>query len=322
MPHDSFDDQPAPERTVHSGRPGLMVRPPALIRMFGTALKAWYADNAARLGASIAYYTLFSLAPVLLVAIGIAGMVFRPEDVQGRVAAQLAALLGTEGARAVQAMLEGARNREAGVFATIVGGVTFLLASTGAFMELQNAFNQIWRVKPKDGAGIRDFIMQRLVSFGLVVAIGFLLLVALVVSAALSALAEWINSRAPGLPFVWRAFDVVLSLSVITVLFAILYRVLPDVKLRWGDVWAGAAATALLFTIGKFLIGLYLGRSSTTSSYGAAGSVVIVLLWVYYTSQVVLLGAEFTRVYTRRERSKPQPADWAERCAGPGRRRV
>jgi membrane protein len=164
--------------------------------------------------------------------------------------------------------------------------------------------------------------MQRLISFGLVVAIGFLLLVALAVSAALSALADWINARAPGLPLLWAAIDMVLSISVITALFAILYRVLPDVKLRWSDVWAGAAATALLFTIGKFLIGLYLGRSSTTSSYGAAGSVVIVLLWVYYTSQVVLLGAEFTRVYTRRERSKPQPADWAERCAGPGRRAV
>ena len=298
-----------------------MVRVPSLLRMFRTALKAWYADNAARLGASIAYYTLFSLGPVLLVAIGIAGTVFRPEDVQGRVAGQLTELLGAEGARAVQAMLQGAQNHEAGLLATIIGGVTFLLAATGAFMELQNAFNQIWRVKPKEGFGVGAFIKQRLVSFGLVVAIGFLLLVALVVSAGLSALADWVSARAPELPFVWAAFDLILSVGVITVLFAILYRVLPDVKLRWSDVWTGAAATALLFTVGKFLIGLYLGRSSTTSSYGAAGSVVIVLLWVYYTSQVVLLGAEFTRVYTRRERSKPQPADWAERCASPGRKR-
>ena len=299
-----------------------MVRLPGLLRMFRTALKAWYTDNAARLGASIAYYTLFSLGPVLLVAIGIAGTVFRPEDVQGRVQGQLTELLGAEGARAVQAMLEGAQNHKAGVLATIIGGVTFLLAATGAFMELQNAFNQIWRVKPKEGFGVAGFIKQRLVSFGLVVAIGFLLLVALVVSAALSAVADWVSARAPGLPFVWAAFDMILSLGVITVLFAILYRVLPDVKLRWSDVWTGAAATALLFTIGKFLIGLYLGQSGTASSYGAAGSVVIVLLWVYYTSQVVLLGAEFTRVYTRRERSKPQPADWAERCALPGRKVV
>ena len=299
-----------------------MVRPPALFRMFRAAIKGWYADNAARLGASIAYYTLFSLGPVLLVAIGIAGTVFRPEDVQGQVSSQLTDLLGAEGARAVQAMLAGAQNHKTGIFATIVGGVTFLLAATGAFMELQNAFNQIWRVKPKEGFGIGGFIRKRLVSFGLVVAIGFLLLVALVVSAALSAVADWVSARAPEIPYVWAAFDLLLSVGVITVLFAILYRVLPDVNLRWSDVWTGAAATALLFTIGKFLIGLYLGQSSTASTYGAAGSVVIVLLWVYYTSQVVLLGAEFTRVYTRRERSKPQPAEWAERCAAPGRRTV
>lgn len=290
------------------------MRAPVFLRMFGTALAAWWDDNVPRLGASLAYYTLFAIAPVLLVAIAIAGAVFGAEAVRGQIVGQIDQLVGREGARAVQALLIGASQRKGGIIATVAGGITFLFAATGAFLELQAALNTIWRVKPRPGVNIKGFLLDRLRSFGLVVAIGFLLLVSLAVSAALAALAGWLDRRAPGLPVLWSVVNVLVSLGVITALFTLLYRFLPDVRLRWRDVAVGAFATAILFTIGKQLIGLYLGQSSTASSYGAAGSVVVLLLWVYYSSQIVLLGAEFTRVYTRHEGSKPQPESFAEKA--------
>jgi membrane protein len=288
------------------------VRAPAVLRIFPSALKAWWDDDAPRLGASLAYYTLFAIAPILLVAMGIAGLVFGAEAVRGQLVGQIDHLVGREGARAVQALLAGASEHKAGVLATVLGGMTFVLAATGAFLELQTALNTIWRVKPKPGVNLKGFLLDRVRSFGLVVAIGFLLTVSLAVSAALAALSGWLGRRAPGVPLLWDAVNVLLSLGVITVLFALLYRFVPDVRLRWGDVWTGAFVTAVLFTIGKQLIGLYLGQSSIASSYGAAGSVVVLLLWVYYSSQIVLLGAEFTRVHAQRERSRPQPQPFAE----------
>ena len=282
--------------------------------MFWTALKSWWTDNIPRLGASLAYYTLFSLAPILVIAIAIAGFVFGEEAVRGEIVNQIDQLVGRDGARAVQGLVEGAARRQTGgIIATIVGSVTFLIAATGAFLELQSALNTIWRVKPKPGVNIEAFLLDRLRSFGLVVAMGFLLLVSLAVSAGLSAVGAWVSRTAPGWPVVWQVVNLVVSLAVIAAVFAMVYRFLPDVKLRWKDVWMGAFVTALLFSIGKQLIGLYLGQSSTASSYGAAGSVVILLLWVYYSAQVILLGAEFTRVYTRRNRSAPKPLAFAEK---------
>lgn len=292
------------------------MRVPSIIRMFGTAISAWLADSAPRLGASLAYYTLFSLAPILLVVIAIAGFAFGEEAVQGRIVSQIDQLVGTEGATAVQALLQGAGRDEAGVLATVLGTITFLLATTGAFLELQFALNRVWRVQPKPGISIRAMLLDRLRSFGIVIAIGFLLLVSLAVSAALAALGDVIG-RAPGLPAIWVAVNTVIGFGVVAALFALLFKYLPDVELRWRDVWVGAVVTALLFTAGKQLIGLYLGKSATASSYGAAGSVVVLLLWVYYTSQVVLLGAEFTRVYTRRNRTTPPPQPFAERDPAP-----
>jgi membrane protein len=289
------------------------VRAPAVLRIFPSALKAWWDDDATRLGASLAYYTLFAIAPILLVAMGIAGLVFGAEAVRGQLVGQIDHLVGREGARAVQSLLAGASEHKAGVFATVLGGMTFVLAATGAFLELQTALNTIWRVKPKPGVNFKALLLDRVRSFGLVVAIGFLLTVSLAVSAALAGLSGWLGRRAPGVPLLWDAVNLVLSLGVITVLFALLYRFVPDVRLRWGDVWTGAFVTAVLFTIGKQLIGLYLGQSSVASSYGAAGSVVVLLLWVYYASQIVLLGAEFTRAYASRRRSAPQPQPFAER---------
>ena len=278
----------------------MLTRTPAIVPMFWTALRAWWDDDALRLGASLAYYTLFALAPILLVATAVAGLVFGAEAVRGEIVGQLDHLVGREGARAVQSLLEGASHRRAGILATALGSITFVIAATGAFLELQAALNTIWRVKPNPRANLRAFVLDRLRSFSLVVAIGFLLMVSLAVTAALAALNAWVARRSPSIPLAWSAVNVLVSLGVSTTLFALLYRFLPDVRLRWRDVTIGAFVTAVLFTVGQQLIGLYLGQSSVASSYGAAGSVMILLLWVYYSCQILLLGAEFTRVYAHR----------------------
>ena len=278
-----------------------------MLSLFTTALTAWWDDDAPRLGASLAFYTLFAIAPVLLVAIAIAGMFFGEAAVRGEVVGQLDQLIGSEGARAVQSLLEGANQTRAGVVATLVGTAAFVVASTGAFLELQAALNKIWRVTPNSDVRVRAFLLDRLRSFGLVVAIGFLLLVSLAVTAALAALGSWLSAHSPSLPMVWSAVTVMVSLVVTTALFALLFRVLPDVHLRWRDVMTGALVTAVLFSIGQQLIGLYLGQSGIASTYGAAGSVMILLLWVYYSCQILLLGAEFTRAYALREGTRPAP---------------
>ena len=268
--------------------------------LFKRALAGWWNDNVPRLGASLAYYTLFALAPILIVAITIAGLVFGADVVQRQVTGEIGGLVGDQGANAVRAMLEGASKRGGDGIATAVGLVTFFIGSTGAFLELQTALNAIWRVKPKPDAGIKDMLLQRLVSFGLVIGVGFVLLVSLLVSAALSALNSYIGGLVPQIAEVWQGINALVSLGVVTLLFAMIYQFLPDVDLRLRHVWVGALVTAGLFNIGKYLIGLYLGTSGVASAYGAAGSVVVLLVWVYYSSQVVLLGAEFTRAYTER----------------------
>lgn len=288
------------------------MRAPAILGLFGTALRAWWDDDAPRLGASLAYYTLFAIAPILIVATAVAGMVFGAEAVRGEIVGQLDHLVGREGALAVQSLLEGASQRRAGIVATVLGSIAFVVAATGAFLELQAALNTIWRVKANPGANLQAFLLDRLRSFGLVVAIGFLLMVSLAVTAALAAVGGWLSRLAPSLPLVWSGVSLLVSLMVTTALFALLYRVLPDVRLHWRDVTTGAFVTAVLFTIGQQLIGLYLGQGSVASSYGAAGSMMILLLWVYYSCQILLLGAEFTRVYAERQGTKPAPESFAE----------
>ena len=286
--------------------------PGALWWVLKRALVGWWNDNVPRLGASLAYYTLFALSPVLLVATAIAGLVFGAEAVRGEIVGQIQGLVGHQGAQAVQAMLENAAHPSSSIPATIIGLVTLFLGATGAFLELQTALNAIWRVKPRPGTNVRAFVVQRLISFGLVVGVGFLLLVSLLVSAALSALRRYLGRIVPTLTAFWEAGNVLVSLFVITLLFAMVYKILPDVRLRWRDVWVGALVTAGFFSIGKQLIGLYLGTSSVGSSYGAAGSVVVLLIWVYYSAQVVLLGAEFTRFYVDRFRGQPPPMKHAQ----------
>jgi membrane protein len=268
--------------------------------LFKRALSGWWNDNVPRLGASLAYYTLFALAPILIVAITIAGLVFGPDVVQRQVTAEIGGLVGEEGGVAVRAMLEGAAQRGSDGIATAVGLVTFFLGATGAVLELQTALNAIWRVKPKPDAGIKDMLLQRLLSFGLVIGVGFVLLVSLLVSTALSALNSYIGALVPQIADLWQGINTLVSLGIVTLLFAMIYQFLPDVDLRLRHVWVGALVTAGLFNIGKYLIGLYLGTSGVASAYGAAGSVVVLLVWVYYSSQIVLLGAEFTRAYTER----------------------
>jgi membrane protein len=275
-------------------------------------LLGWWNDNVPRMGAALAYYTLFSLAPILVVAIAIAGFAFGAEAVRGEIVSQIQGLVGHDGALAVQAMLEGAGKPSSSIPATIVGVITFFLGATGAFLELQDDLDAIWRVKPRSrGNFLRDLIMQRLISFGLVLGFAFLLLTSLVVSAALAALNTYMGNAFPGVAILWEAANVVVSLAVITLLFAMIYKVLPDVKLGWRDVWVGALITAGLFTIGKSLIGIYLGTSAFASTYGAAGSVIVVLVWVYYSSQIILLGAELTRAYVEEFARRPPPEDFA-----------
>ncbi|MFL5448768.1 MAG: YihY/virulence factor BrkB family protein [Gemmatimonadales bacterium] len=267
-----------------------------------------------RLGASLAYYTLFALAPILVVAIAIGGLAFGPEAVRGEIVGQIQGLIGREGAEAVQAMLEGASRPGSSIAATVVGIITFFLGATGAFLELQTALNAIWHVEPKsDGSYWRVLVMQRVISFGLVVAMGFLLLTSLLVSAALAAIHRYMGNAFPGMVVLWEALNVIVSLTVITLLFALIYKVLPDVKLSWRDVWVGGLVTAGLFSIGRLVIGLYLGTASVASTYGAAGSVIVILVWVYYSAQIILLGAEFTRAYVDEFGGRPPAEEYAEK---------
>src|SRR3954468_20306865 len=269
-----------------------------LWRVLKRAFGGWWNDNVPRMGAALAYYTLFSLAPILIVAIAVAGLVFGAEAVRGEIVGQIEGLVGHDGALAVQAMLEGAARPSSSIPATIIGLITFFLGATGAFLELQTDLDAIWRVKPKENTSFfQALLKQRLISFGLVLGFSFLLLTSLVVSAGLAALHTYMGNAFPGETALWEALNVLVSLAVITALFAMIYKVLPDVKLGWGDVWVGGLVTAGLFTIGKSLIGLYIGASAFSSTYGAAGSVIVVLVWVYYSAQIILLGAEFTREY-------------------------
>jgi membrane protein len=305
---------PSVHRDSAARRRRTRITPGALGVILRRSVAGWWNDNVPRLGASLAYYTLFALAPILVVAIAIGGLVFGPEAVRGEIVGQIQGLIGREGAEAVQAMLEGASRPGSSIAATVAGIITFFLGATGAFLELQTALNAIWHVEPKsDGSYWRVLVMQRVISFGLVVALGFLLLTSLLVSAALAAIHRYMGNAFPGVVVLWEALNVIVSLTVITLLFALIYKVLPDVKLSWRDVWIGALVTAGLFSIGRLVIGLYLGTASIASTYGAAGSVVVILIWVYYSAQIILLGAEFTRAYVDEFGGRPPTEEYAEK---------
>jgi membrane protein len=259
---------------------------------------AWMAHKAARLGAALAYYSIFSLGPLVVIVAAVAGLLFGQEAVRGEVSAQLANLLGDQGARGIENMLAGAGKPREGIFATVLGVATLLFAAVGVVVQLKDALNTIWDVKPSRGSGIWFFVRTYAVSLAGVLSLGFLLLVSLLVTAALSAMG---NTLVPYLPeAVFHGVSFVISFTVITLLFAMMFRWLPDVVIGWRDVLPGAILTAALFEIGKLLIGIYIGKQGLESTYGAAASIVVVLIWVYYSAQLVLFGAEFTRVYAQR----------------------
>ena len=268
-----------------------------------STLQAWQKDDASRLAAALAYYTIFSLAPVLVIVVAIAGAVFGQDAVQGELVGQLRSLIGQQGADMVQLALSNTQTSDTGGFwPTLISVALLIFGATGVFSQLQTALNQIWNVTPPK-QGIVQFIRTRLLSFAMVAVIGFLLLVSLMLSAGLAALDNVFSGLQLWAPLL-QGLNAAVSFGVITLLFGLIYKVLPDVSIAWRDVTVGAAITALLFTLGKFLIGLYLGNSSVGSAYGAAGSLAVILIWVYYSAQILFLGAEFTQVYANRYGSK------------------
>jgi len=272
-----------------------------------TAVQSWVKDNATRLGAALSYYTIFALPPLFIIVIFIASLVLDENAVRSGLLEQVGGLIGKKGAGAIESTLGASNSHATGLVASILAVGTLILTATGLFLELQSALNTIWGVEEKPGQGIWGFIKNRLLSLAMVVGIGFLLLVSLVVSAALAAVAKYFNGLVPGLTVLWTAVNLLVSFGVITLLFAMIFKVLPDVKVAWRDVWVGAALTSVLFTVGKSLLGIYLGRNSAVTAYGAAGSLVLLLLWVYYSAQILFLGAEFTKVFALSFGPHPEP---------------
>jgi membrane protein len=277
-------------------------------------------DEALSRGAAIAFYTVISVAPVLFIVVAIAGLAFGQDAARGAIAEQVSGLMGRGSADLLQNAIRSAANRSSGVVATVVGIVTLVVAASGVFGEMQSALNAFWKVEPK-GTTVSRLIRARAVSLGLVAALGFLLLVSLVINAGLAALGTYIDAYLPFAVFILQGLTFLISFVLISVLFAAIYKVLPDKRLEWRDVLVGAVATALLFTLGKFLIGLYIGTSAIASSYGAAGALILVLLWVYYSAQIFLLGAEFTKAYASHRGShrpglETSPSGRGSRSAG------
>lgn len=273
------------------------------------ALKNWFAHDSTSESAALAFYTVSSLAPLLLVVVTVAGAIFGADAVRGRLVHQFEGLMGRDQAGLVQTVLQKANREPSGGLAAIGGGVLLIIGATAVFAQLQSSLNRIWEVEPKPGHFFKDFLRKRLLSFAIVVALGFLLLVSLVLSAGLEAVqsrvASYFATEAAWLGWL----NAIVSFLLVSLLFALIFRVLPDRKIPWRDVWLGAIVTALLFVAGKWAIGLYLGRAALTSTYGAAGSVIVLLLWVYYASFIVLLGAEFTRAYSQRVQQTEAPPE-------------
>lgn len=285
-------------------------------RLVKDTVVQWIEDQPFQLAAALSYYTLFSLAPLLIVVIAIAGFAFGHDAAQERIAETMQGLVGPESAQAIQSIVKNASRRpETGLLSSVIGIGVLLIGAGGVVGQLQTSLNTIWGVAPKPGQGIWGFLHQRFISFAMVLGIGFLLVVSLAASAVLSAFTQfagrWLGDNA----VLVHGFDLVISFAFVTALFSMIYKLLPDVRIEWRDVGVGAALTSLLFTIGKILIGLYLGTSGVTSAYGAAGSLITVLLWVYYSSLIFFLGAEFTQVYARDYGSGVIPAENAQPLA-------
>jgi membrane protein len=282
-----------------------------LVPLSKTALNGWSDDNVPRLGAALAYYTIFSLAPLLIITIAVAGLAFGHTATEAKIVETFHGLLGAQGAKSIEYLLKTASRPRAGIVATIVGVITILIGATGVFAELQSALNQIWGVRAIPGRTIKTAIRQRFLSAAMIMGIAFLLLVSLLVTTALTAVGTFLSDSLPGGVFLWHVVNFAVSLGVTAVLFGAIFKILPDVHIEWRDTVVGALLTAVLFTVGKLAIGLYLGNSSA-SVYGAAGSLLVLLVWVYYSAQIFLIGVEYTKAYALKRGAHLSPKSGAE----------
>lgn len=276
-------------------------------RLLQETFNEWQEDKASRIAAALAYYTVFSISPLLVIAIAIAGAFFGQETAQEQITEQLIQLVGEDGVKPILVGLQNISQPEIRGLASWISIGVLLIGASGIFAQLQDALNTVWNVKPQPGQGILPFLRRRVSSFLMVLAIGFLLILSLILSAVVSTLSRYRVDFLPGSAVLWENLDFVISLGLITFLFCLMFKYVPDAKIAWKDVVVGSVITALLFIFGKFLLGLYISRGSLGSAYGAAGSLIVFLAWVYYSAQIILLGAEFTHVYTRMYGSKIRP---------------
>jgi membrane protein len=294
-----------------------------LFGVFREAFREFGEDKVPRLAAALAYFALFSLAPLLVIAIAIAGFVFGEEAARGEIVAQIQSVIGETGGKAIQEMIENAgKQEEQGAFAAIAGVVALLFGASGVFGQLKDTMNTVWGVEEKKKGGIVALIRQRFWSFTMVLGVGFLLLTSLIISAALAAVGTFMEGHLPGGEMLWQIVTFAVSFATITLLFALIFKYVPDTKIEWSDVWTGAAFTAFLFVLGKFAIGFYLGKSTVASTYGAAASIIIIILWLYYSGLILFFGSEFTEVYSRHARGAEEgvePIARGGRSTGLGR---
>jgi membrane protein len=270
-----------------------------LFSIFATTFGSWNQHEGPRLGAALAFYTVLSLSPLVILVVALAGLVFTRSTAQAHILNQVQAMIGPEGGKAVQTMLANAQKPTAGIVGTTLGLLSLLFGASGVFTELRSVLNMIWEVNPEKTAGIVGILRERFFSFGMVLSIGFLLLVSLILSTVLAAMGKFFGGLLPMPASILVALNFLISFFGIAILFALIFRFVPETKVRWNDVWLGAIVTAMFFTIGKTLIGIYLGKSSVGSTYGAAGSIIVVIVWVYYSAQIFFFGAEFTHAYAQ-----------------------
>jgi membrane protein len=288
------------------------MKPKSIFGLLKDTFTEWREDKASRLGAALAYYAIFSIGPLILVAIAIAGFVFGEEAASGQIEQSLGGVLGPEGAAVIQQSVANAAKPGAGIIASVLGIVTLLLGASGIFGQLQDALNTVWDAEPPEGGGIMGFIKTKLTLFVMVLVVGLLLLATLAANAVLSVIGKAFSDLLPGGALVWQAVNFLATAAMMTLAFALIFRFLPATEIAWKDVWIGAVITSVLFTLGQIALSFYLGLSDVGSPYGAAGSLVVVLVWIYYSAQILLFGAEFTQVYARERGSRSPAAKKAE----------